>query len=275
MGWIGVSEFALGNLNQAEKYLNQVLFQFPDNIGTQLVLANLYITKNEGVQALLILESIDKDKIAESANLLLSLGTAYLLTGDYEKAMLALNKAKKLEPDNKLINERLVAGYIRAKDYNKAIDVLETIAADKENTRAQYLLVTTYIINKEFDKAKETIERLKIQSPNDPNLYYFQAALYLINENNELALSSYRKSIEIDENYIPGYLGIIRIYMADEQYAQADDLFKKILSINNKYIKAWLGRASIAESAGDDWLFIEELIDGIADYVSTLRVMSL
>lgn len=248
---IGVSDFALGNLNQAEKYLNQVLFKFPDNLDAQSVLSNLYIAKKEGEQALLILESIDKDMVAESANLSLSLGTAYLLTGNYEKGIDALNNAKKLEPDNKLINERLVAGYFSSKDFNKAIMGLEAIAADKENKQAQYLLVITYIQNKEFDKAKETIERLKIQSPNDPNLYNFQAALYLINNNKESALLSYYKSIEIDENYIPAYLGIIRIYMADKQYDQADDLFKKILSIDNKYVKAWLGRASIAENAGN------------------------
>ena len=88
--------------------------------------------------------------------MLLSLGSAYLLTGDYEKAIQELNNVKKLAPDNKLINAKLVAGYLKLKDLNKA---------------------------------KETIDRLIMQSPKDPNLYNFQAALYLIDKNKESALS--------------------------------------------------------------------------------------
>ncbi len=248
---VGVSELALGNLNQAEKYLNQVLFQFPDNVEVKRMLANLYIAKKEGEQALLLLESIDKDKVAQSANLSLSLGTAYLLTGDYQKAVEALHNAKKLEPDNKLIKERLVTGYFKANDLKNAIASLENIASDKNNKQAQYLLIITYIQNKEYEKARKTIETLKIQSPDDSNLYNLQAALYLINKNKSLALSTYQKAIEINKNYIPAYLGIVRIYMAEKQYKQADELFKKILKINNKYIKAWLGRASIAEITGN------------------------
>ncbi len=247
----GVSEFALGNLNQAEKALNQVLFKFPDNLEAQSILSSLYIAKKEGEQALLILESIDKDTIEKNAKLLLNLGTAYLLIGEHEKAMLALNQAKKIEPDNKLVNERLVVGYFKSKDMKNAIASLESIAADKKNMQAQYLLVMTYIQNKEFDKAKETIKRLKIQSPNDPNLHNFEAALHLINKNIELAYLSYQQAIKLDANYIPAYLGIIRIHMDKNEYDIADNLFEKILSTNNKYIKAWLGRAAIAEKKGE------------------------
>ena len=72
-------------------------------------------------------------------------------------------------------------------------------------------------------------------SPNDPKLYYNKALLYWYNSQNDLALQTFRKAINLKPDYRDAYYGIY-VFDADmKKYAEAKNILTEYLNqVNGK-----------------------------------------
>lgn len=262
---IGNADFKLGRLNQAEKYFTQILSKYPDNLDVQHLLVQIYLSQNKAEQALVILESIDVDTINKNPQILQSLGTAYLMMEENEKATAVLDRAKKLSPEDPLISERLVMAYLFSGDIDNAINELENLdITESDDKKMQYLLIISYIKGREFEKAKALISKLLYKSPDDPNMYTFLGDIELAKNDKPAAVKSYQKALAINSRFIPAYLGLSKIALINQQLEQADGYFQQILSIDAQYIDAYIGRAAIAEQMDDNDRAIQVLNEGLS-----------
>ena len=249
---LGVSNFAQGNYNQADKYLTQYLSANPDNLKIQNMLANVYLAQNKAEQALLILENIDEEKRNHTAEILMTMGSAYLLNGEHQKGIDALNKAKEMAPNNELIKKRLIDAQLKTGDIDSAISNLEKIAdSEKTHQRANYLLVISYIQKKELKKAEDKLQELIQKTPNEPALYNLSAIVEKLKGDNETARKAYNQAIKLNDKFISAYVGLAELAILKEDWGSAKAYFLKVAEIDPKYIKVYIYLATVAEKQND------------------------
>jgi len=179
-----------------------------------------------------------------------ALADNYQKIQDYPQAYIYLNKALLFKDEhvyedklsNVLANLAFIAHYEKSKDIDikqliKLSDFynLKSIKASPKNvlywkTRAKifYLFYQIKGDQNNLKKAIDALETAKIFSPTDPKIYYSQAMLYL-NNNQDKALTTINKSLELKSNYRDGYYakGLILKQLGKKE--QARKVFQYIL----------------------------------------------
>lgn len=140
----------------------------------------------------------------------MGLGIAYKSEGRYEKAIEALEKAKKMSYFSSDIHFELGICYLYARKPCEAINSLKNaILLDRNNLQAQLQLAIAHEFIEEYD----------------------------------MAILIYETIIENDPTFISAYNHLAAVYMNFEEYKSAGNVFAQILKINPDYYKAHLGLA--------------------------------
>ncbi|MBF0266647.1 MAG: PEP-CTERM system TPR-repeat protein PrsT [Gammaproteobacteria bacterium] len=245
---MGISNYALGNLNQSDKNLTEYLSVNPDNIPVQNILANVYLAQQKPHQAVLLLDGIEQEKIDNNPQLATTLGSAYLLMGEHQKGVELLNKVKALDPNNLIVQKRLIAGQLQGGDKISAIEGMENVAKQEpDNNKVHYLLIISYIQEKMLDKAEAKLKDMLGKTPNDPLLYNFTAALELVKGNKDKAKQAYQQALKVDQKYIPAYMGLAKFAYSEGDEKTAIKNFTKVTEIQPQYLAAYFALASMAE----------------------------
>jgi len=245
---LGITNYALGNLNQADKYLTEYLSVKPEDINIQDLLANVYLAQKKPQQAILMLEDITEEEIEQYPNINTTLGSAYLLMGEHHKGIELLNKAKMINPDNVVIQKRLVAGQLHSGDRASGIAGLEKVAElEPDNKKVHYLLLISYIQDKKIAQADKKLEQLFKADGQDPVLYNFLSIIEIIKGNKEKARQAYLDALALDKNFIPAYMGLAKFAYAEGKEQAAVKYFMQVIDINPQYLASYLALASIAE----------------------------
>ncbi len=276
---LGLSNFGLQNFNQADKYLTQYLSLHPENVSVQNILANVYISQRKPELALLIIQGLDDDVVNSNVSLLLTLGSAYLLSGELKQGMQILKKAQALDPENKEIKKRLVVGQLRTGNTNQAIVNLENIASSESATRQyKYLLIVTYIQQKKLEKAETKLNLMLQKDDSDTGLHNLRAILKKLQGKTQQATESYNKALSIDAEYIPAYAGLAEIALQNNKVSDAKKYFEKIILIKKDYIKAYIALASLAEKENNLKQFEKYILDAFrnaSDVSSKVKMATL
>lgn len=271
---LGAANFALKNYNQAEEYLTIYLASSPDNLKAQNLLANVYLAQGKTQQTLLILEGIQKKQLESDPLLLVTLGSAYIQSGEIQKGLQLLSQAQKLAPEDQNIRKRLIAAQFQSGELDDAIDELEqltSIQMDSDNSTAQtlsriqtnYLLIISYIKQKQFDKAEDKIDQLLVETPDDIKLLNLKALTEQLKGNSEKAIAQYQAIIKKDKENIPAYMGLARISALESNWQAAENYFKQVIQINPDALKAYLGLAAIAEKQNKPEVTEQYFLDAI------------
>ena len=269
---LGVANFGLQNYNQAEKYLTQYLSAKPEDLNTQNLLANVYLVQKKPEQAILILESLDEQKINRNPNILFTLGSAYLLAGEYGKGITFLQKAEKLKPNNDVIKKRLVEGLIKKGDIQQAVSNLEELnRSEKADKQTQQLLIVIYLQQKQMDKAEQKLADLLKQYPEDPQLYNIQAVIEKLKGHTLKARQAYNTALSYQKDFIPAYMGLAEIAVQDKDVSSAKKYYEQIIAIKPDYTRAYYALASILEKQGH-WQQLESLMRQAYNNASDLTV---
>jgi len=236
---LGLSHFGQLNYNQADKYLTQYLLSKPEDLAIQNVLANLYLAKKQPEQAILILEGLDERKREQSSAILLTLGTAYLLTGEHKKGVSVLNKAKSLSPDSPRIQKVLVDGQFKIGDIDGAISGLERMSESTQvNPETNYLLILTYLKKSNFQKAGEKLNEFIKKTPDDPALYNLKAITFKLKGDAKASIDAYNQALKVDNQYIPAYIGLAEWASQQDDLSAAKKNYGKVIQIDPKNVKA-------------------------------------
>ncbi|PIK44540.1 hypothetical protein BSL78_18604 [Apostichopus japonicus] len=153
---IGLTYKKLGDLVNAEKYLNQAV-QLNDTFGTALFnLGHIYRQQKEYERALQTLESFIKIN-RNHLNAWLLLGDIYVThKGDYDAAWNAFEEAGRVEPGNVQVAHNFCVIMVKRQQYMKAKECLEELA---NQTDEEFVTVN-------LNKLNELIE--KKQAEGDP-----------------------------------------------------------------------------------------------------------
>ncbi len=261
LGFINLQQ---SHFNQAEKYIIQYLSTNPDNINAQNMLANVYLRQGKADQALLLLETISEEVRERSPQLLTTMGSAYLLQGDHEKAIAVLTQARALSPESEIIQQRLIAGQYHSGDIDNAIFGLEAMLEHGQSSaKDNYLLIVSYLQKQQFSKAEAQLKEFIKQSPEDPQLYHFLAIVEKNKGYESRSKAAYEQALQLDENFIPAYLGLAQLSIEKQQLEQAKGYLNEVIRIDQQYAKAYILLAGIAKIENNPREIENQLLRGV------------
>ncbi|THG46820.1 tetratricopeptide repeat protein [Muribaculum caecicola] len=183
----GESEFNLGNTDEARRYLDEYMRLEPDMMpSAAYILGTMAYGRHDYAEAVRLLSPVTKkcdNAMGQSAYLYI--GQSLLAQGDNSAAMLALEKASRMDYDNKA-RETAMYNYAVARmdggrtPFGSSVALLETFLrqypASQYAPKVQEYLVSGYMTDNNYDKALESINRIK--RPSEPILAAKQQVLY-------------------------------------------------------------------------------------------------
>jgi tetratricopeptide (TPR) repeat protein len=154
----------------------------------------------------------------DNPNSYIGLAISYKNLKQYNKAILNLKKAEKLQPYDTTIQKELALCNIVKGDFANGIKhLITTIRLDPNNIDAQMQL----------------------------------ALVHEMIEEENMALMIYQKIIETNPDYIRAYIQKATLYMHLEDYLNCAKIFKKVLKFNSEYYRAYLAIGICYEKLGN------------------------
>ena len=174
-----------------------------------------------------------------------SMGGAYLLLGEYDKAISFLNRALSLDQYNPISLVNLAILYAIKGRYDEAIEAIETaLSHNPDFQQAKPILM-------QLKRMKENFGSLRLEEKKVPKkaLKLFQQGIMLINQQKleeavELIRAAILKYPKFAEAYL--YLGIIR--EASHNHQKALKCFNKALELDPDLPLAWVHKGVIYDS---------------------------
>ena len=164
-----------------------------------------------------------------------ALGEAHAEQGDDNAAILALQEALKLKPDEKDALRDSAALYLKHEMNEQAIDVLQSLVKlEPKNSQARSDLGAAYAGLFKMEEAQSNFQAALRIDPNNPSALVGLGHIELKAEHNEEAIRNLDKAIEVaPQRYEPYYLRGTA-YSSAGRYADAIDDFQHTLRLGGK-----------------------------------------
>jgi len=163
--------------------------------------------------ALLLAASLSTANAQQDAGSLKESARASMQKGDFDNALLLLNKAKELQPaDADLTKELAYVNYLR-RDYAKTIELSKTLA-DKNQADEQAYQVwgMAYKAIAEYDEGDHMYKRALKVYPNSGVLYSEHGDLLSLKKETGEAIRQWEKGIEVAPSYSGNYYHAAKYY---------------------------------------------------------------
>jgi tetratricopeptide (TPR) repeat protein len=151
---------------------------------------------------------------AQDAKELYTTATGFIRDGDYSNAILVLNQALQMEPDNMDFKKQLGFAYYLQGDMNKAKNVIEPLLNKKEADEQTFQIAgNIYQSRQEWKTAQKLYEKALRKFPESGELYNDNGKLLMFLKVFEGGMGSYLKGIEMAPNYSGNYYNAIKAYV--------------------------------------------------------------
>jgi tetratricopeptide (TPR) repeat protein len=150
---------------------------------------------------------------AQDAKELYNTASGFIRSGDYSNAILVLNQALQLEPDNFEFKKQLGFTFYLKGDLNKAKSVIEPLLSSKEaDVQVFQIGGNIYVGREEWKTAQRMYERAIRKFPNSGELYNDNGTLLMNFKMYDGALRSWIKGIEQDPGFPGNYYNAVKTY---------------------------------------------------------------
>jgi tetratricopeptide (TPR) repeat protein len=242
------AQIELGNNEQARAFIGDLGKYYPNFLRVHLLKIQASLSAGESELALRqsneLLQTL-KDAIPDSENSEQSLddlriraltarGLANLQLGKIEIAQKDLNDVANYSPNSASAMVNLAKIYVAGRNFTEALNLYEkALATDSKNFDALSGLVNVLTRQKQFDEAQAKIDR-SIQENAGQNttlsaLHYLKSDVHIAQNNLEAAETELKKTIELDENYLPAYSSYATLLIEKNQTDAALEQFKKVV----------------------------------------------
>ncbi|WP_349315250.1 tetratricopeptide repeat protein [Chitinophaga sp. MM2321] len=151
--------------------------------------------------------------VAQDAKELYNTATNFMRSGDYSNAVLVLNQALQLEPDNFEFRKQLGFTFYLKGDLNKAKNVIEPLLGKKEaDVQVFQIAGNIYQGRDEWKTAQRMYEKAIRKFPNSGELYNDNGTLLMNFKMYDGALRSWIKGIEQDPAFPGNYYNATKTY---------------------------------------------------------------
>ncbi len=175
--WLGMTDYALNNLEQASHAFARYVAAVPNSTEVQAFLA-IAKARLGGVNAAAeSLAALDKVDISDPQTLIL-IGQAHLLTGDEQASARYLTRAIEIKPDAIDPRVNLVAALLQKGDKPGAVQQAEELLKKLPNDpRTAAVLISALLENHQSERALEMVQHLERQMPGSTIPPIYRAAI--------------------------------------------------------------------------------------------------
>ncbi|MAE62992.1 MAG: hypothetical protein CMJ18_01865 [Phycisphaeraceae bacterium] len=201
----------------------------PDRPDYMMAVAEIMIDLERQDDALQLLES-KLDYFAHNAGLRMALGQAYAVRGDYPKAVMFLQEAQLLDPDDIQILEELATAQLVSGNSDEAIRHLRRLTDLPSHLNRRDLkraLATAYQQTGRLGEARAVLERLTRQDVTDGVSWIMQAEVAWAMDDAAGAIAAARRAIVLVPGRPEGYLVSGMVWQKRGRYAEALRMYEK------------------------------------------------
>jgi GT2 family glycosyltransferase/cytochrome c-type biogenesis protein CcmH/NrfG len=170
-----------------------------------------------------------------------------------------LAKAAHMAGHYTLANQQLAAVLMAAPDYAEAQQLLKQIEASKKggneenkfSSQDRIELAQHYQNAAKYDKAITELEAGVLCDPDNPDICYGYAKLYVATKQYEQAIREFQKVLNLNSTYAPAHYGLGEIYNIMGDSEKALEHFQQAVSIDNKHYNALANILNILIKAGN------------------------
>lgn len=272
----GLPEVSIQKLEEAEELL-------PEEPVVKFALAEVYFTTAEYQLAANYYEVLIDDNVEEVAGTLINarLGNAYLMLGNYEKAIENLNEALSYKDDPEVYYQ-LGFAYIQQEEFQKAIDVLNQAKEIDPSLVSVYILLSEAFEQlNQLENSLQAIEEGMTINEINIELYLLAAEYAAKLDDYPKAESYYQEALKIEPeneriilkyaeflNYMASYEDILELFaQVPEQIQQLPEAMWILATANNE-----LDEYDKARNLFDQaYSYLEDNLDFLKDYAFFLR----
>ncbi|MCW8929025.1 MAG: type IV pilus biogenesis/stability protein PilW [Gammaproteobacteria bacterium] len=181
----------------------------------------------------------------QAANINTQLGAGYIANGNYERALVKLNKALQLDPKHPMAHNYLGVLYGRLERPDKARSQFnQALKLAPGNSSIQNNYAVFLCEQKEYEHAQKLFKKVLDNPIYDDLANAYQSAAWCAYDNNDIELSEklYRKALKIDANSLRSLLGLAKVNYKNKVYQYAWNYFERYYKASALDADAlWLG----------------------------------
>ncbi len=237
---------------------------------------------------------------------------AYLSQKDYQAAETTVNKALKIKPDElalsllklkihsktkdhalieqdykEIINQfpskldfsyALAKFYLATKRETKALSLLENVVKDNPEEIKPKLVLVEYLLQQDQSQAELTLRKFISENPNETDLYFKLANLYILQKKNNEAKKPLIWIVEHNKKEKKGLLArviLAKFAVQEKDNPKASKLINEVLNVNVRNYDALVLRARISLIDGENDQAITYLRGILRDYSKSDEAMVL
>jgi tetratricopeptide (TPR) repeat protein len=246
-----------GQSEQAKALANEVIAEQANNTRALMLRGTIALSERDAPQAIADYRTILRDD-PENTLVIRQLAAAYVMNDQKDLAKELVQNAFEAnsdDPDLALLHARFQGD---AEDYDSAIDTVSDILDENEGDLATIkTLFDLQVAKKDFDAAKDTAERLKSESEDNPLGYYLSGALLQNEQKFEEAEQQYLKALEKQPRANEPLTQLVRLYVAQEQSDKALALLNEKIENDPEYLVPYNLRGDVGLATKDYDLAVE------------------
>lgn len=193
-------------------------------------------------------KTIDSNYGQNQAGYHFSLGQAYSLEGDSNKAIEEYKLALVFDPNSAVVHTRLAGEYVKRGLLTFAIEQCKiSVSLDPKYVDARLLLAGLYSSTKLVPEALEQYDAVLKVDPKNSEAYVFKGSLLLDEGRVAESITVLKKLVSQDSDYYLGYYYLGRAYQRAEKSELAISSYRKALGVKPNFAQAGLSLGLLLE----------------------------
>lgn len=188
----------------------------------------------------------------DNKDVLLLLGSLYLKSGDFNKALSVFEKLHSIDPNNIEILNNLGIIYRQLRQYEKSISVLlKARNAGDNSPTLLYNLGNTYKEMHSYDEAARCFQEVLEMDPTDVLAYNHLGTIEFLNANYDKALQAYKHGLQRDPNHPFIHFNLARLYRMQGKNSDAEKEYNTAIKNQPAWIQVLKELASLYDITGE------------------------
>jgi tetratricopeptide (TPR) repeat protein len=244
--WLEIAK-VYGALNQDDKELEayrKYARTDPQHVEANKRLGTLLMRKGDFTTAMVNLE-IAAAMSPNDAEIMALLARGYMRTKRGKEATDMLTKAKTLKPDDADIRYQLYEVYTQTGQSQKAFDEIKQLAELKKEGRYMLLYGEALVAQNKIKDAEKVVDDLLSDDPDNTDALMLSAKILRARKNWDEAIDIYKQISDIHPDMAAAYYERAETFMQSSKPTWAETFYKRALRADPQYGLAELGLAKL------------------------------
>jgi len=229
-----------------------------------LMLGTCYHLQGENDKAYEYFTMVERFSFDDRDEMMHNIGSNYIQSGDFQKAIIFLEKAYAANPQNESALYDLAYCYDKIWNDERSINLYNKyLDLDPFSESAWYNLGIIYTRREEYDKAIEAYDFAMAIDEKYSSALFNKANTLSAAERYEEALECYKEYLEIDKNSTDTQLYIAECYLQLEDFTNSIQHYKLAIQLHPKNADAWYGAGvvlMIEERLAESLVFLKKAL---------------